>query len=180
MADGDGPAADVHLLRVGLEQLDHRQRLGRERLVDLDQVDVVQLQPGALQGLVRAGTGPMPITDGSTPATAIARIRTFGFSPSSLARSSDMISRAAAPTLSGLALPAVTVPPSGMNAGLSAASASRLVSRRMHWSSVIDLAPAFLVAAPGRNDLLGERAGVGGLGGAAMAAQGELVLLACG
>src|SRR5437870_2483519 len=42
VADGDGPAADVDLLRVGVEQLDDRQRLGGEGLVDLDQVDVFQ------------------------------------------------------------------------------------------------------------------------------------------
>src|SRR5581483_5743823 len=47
VADGDGAAAHVHLLRAQLQQLHHRQRLRRERLVDLDQVDVLQLQPGA-------------------------------------------------------------------------------------------------------------------------------------
>ena len=49
----------------------------------------------------------MPITDGSTPATAIARTRTFGASPSSFARSSDITRSAAAPTLIWLELPAV-------------------------------------------------------------------------
>src|SRR5207245_2372537 len=97
-----------------------------------------------------AGTGPRPITDGSTPATAIARMRAFGFSPSSRARSSDMIRTAAAPTLSGLELPAVTVPPSGMKAGFSAASASRLVSRRLH---VLDAACYLHVLAVGRHAL---------------------------
>ena len=72
----------------------------------------------------------MPMTEGSTPATAIALIFTFGFRPSSLALSSDMTRRAAAAALRGLELPAVTVPPSGMKAGFSANSASRLVSRR--------------------------------------------------
>ena len=38
----------------------------------------------------------------------------------------------AAPTLIGLALPAVTVPPSGMKTGFNALRASRLVSQRMH------------------------------------------------
>jgi hypothetical protein len=42
------------------------------------------------------------------------------------------MSSAAAPSLSGELLPAVTVPILGMNAGSSAASASSDVSRRMH------------------------------------------------
>ncbi len=70
--------------------------------------------------------------DGSTPATAIARIFAIGANPNALAFSSDMMSNAAAPTLRGLLLPAVTVPPSGMNAGLSAPRATSEVSRRMH------------------------------------------------
>ena len=52
------------------------------------------------------------------------RMRAIGVSPSSAARSSDITSSAAAPTLIWLELPAVTVPPSGMNAGFSAPSAS--------------------------------------------------------
>ena len=45
-------------------------------------------------------------------------IRAFGFSPRLFAFSSDMTSTAAAPSFSGQALPAVTVP-SGLNAGFS-------------------------------------------------------------
>ena len=79
-----------------------------------------------------AGTGPVPITAGSTPTTAVATIRTSGLRPSALAFSSDMTSSAAAPSFSGELLPAVTVPMPGMNAGLSAARLSRLVSGRTH------------------------------------------------
>ncbi len=50
-------------------------------------------------------------------------MRTFGVSPSSFARSSLITSSAAAPSLSGQALPAVTVP-SGLNAGGSCESFS--------------------------------------------------------
>ena len=50
-------------------------------------------------------------------------IRARGFRPSASAFSSDMTRIAAAPSLSGHALPAVTVP-SGLKAGLSAASFS--------------------------------------------------------
>ncbi len=96
----------------------------------------------------------MPISSGLTPATAMARIRAIGFKPSSRAFSSDITRSAAAPTLIGELLPAVTDPPSGLKAGGRAASASTDVSRRMHWSvSQQDLA-AGLVATPGRNDLV--------------------------
>ncbi len=52
--------------------------------------------------------------------------------PSDLAFSSDMTSSAAAPSLSGELLPAVTVPMPGMKAGLSAARLSMLASGRTH------------------------------------------------
>src|SRR5262245_16174526 len=76
-----------------------------------------------------AGTGPIPITRGSTPATALPTKAPSGSTPSAWARSSLAITRAAAPSLMPLELPAVTVPPS-LNAGLSVASFSRLVSGR--------------------------------------------------
>ena len=65
----------------------------------------------------------MPITRGSTPATALPTNAPSGSTPSSRARSSLAITSAAAPSLIPLALPAVTVPPS-RNAG-SARRASR-------------------------------------------------------
>ena len=37
-------AAHVDLLRIGLEQLDDREGLGRERLVELDEIDVAESQ----------------------------------------------------------------------------------------------------------------------------------------
>src|SRR2546425_8067634 len=63
---------------------------------------------------------------GSTPATAVATIRASGLHPPSVVPSFRRItSRAAAPSLIPLELPAVTVPPpSGRNAGLSCASCS--------------------------------------------------------
>ena len=66
---------------------------------------------------------------GRIATTVEAMIRTFGFSSSSLARSSEVTSRAAAPSLSGQALPAVTVP-SGLKAGFRAASFSTVVPAR--------------------------------------------------
>ena len=53
----------------------------------------------------------------------------FRLQPELLARSSEMISSAAAPSLSGQALPAVTVP-SSLNTGFSAASFSIVVPGR--------------------------------------------------
>ena len=80
-----------------------------------------------------AGTGPVPITAGSTPQTAVARIRAIGLRPSSSAVIRPISRSAAAPSLSGELLPAVTVPnPGGMNAGFNAASPSRLQSGRTH------------------------------------------------
>ncbi len=92
----------------------------------------LSFMPARFRAFFVAGTGPVPITAGSTPTTAVATIRTSGFSPSSLAFSSDMISRAAAPSLSGELLPAVTVPIPGMNAGLSDARLSMVESARTH------------------------------------------------
>ena len=75
------------------------------------------------------GTGPMPITAGSTPAEALATMRASGSRPSSRARSSLVTTTQAAPSLICEALPAVTVPPC-LKIGLSAARRSRLVSGR--------------------------------------------------
>ena len=68
--------------------------------------------PARSSSLRTAGTGPIPITRGSTPATALATNAPSGSTPSARAFSSDAITSAAAPSLSPLELPAVTVPPS--------------------------------------------------------------------
>ena len=95
-----------------------------------------------------AGTGPVPITAGSTPTTAVATTRTSGLSPSDSARSSDMMSSAAAPSLSGELLPAVTVPRPGMKAGLSAARVSQAAIRAHALIHVDFDAPARFRRAP--------------------------------
>ena len=66
---------------------------------------------------------------GSTPETLDAMMRARGSIPSSLARSADMTTTAAAPSFSGHALPAVTLPP-GLNAGSSDCSFSSVEERR--------------------------------------------------
>ncbi len=66
---------------------------------------------------------------GRMAAALEAMILARGFSPSSVAFSSDMMSTAAAPSFSGQALPAVTVPPS-RKAGWSWESFSIVVPGR--------------------------------------------------
>jgi hypothetical protein len=75
-----------------------------------------------------AGTGPMPIVRGATPATAPATIRARGAIPAFSPASPLPTSRAAAPSFTPDALPAVTTPPSVR--GLSFPSVSNVVSDR--------------------------------------------------
>ncbi len=77
-----------------------------------------------------AGTGPIPITSGETPATAVATTRAIGVMPRAFAYASDTTSAALAPSLIPLDEPAVTVPPSRTKAGFIPRSASRVVSGR--------------------------------------------------
>ena len=49
-------------------QLPHdRQRLRRERLVELEQIDLVIVKPARSSTFRTAGTGPIPMILGSTP-----------------------------------------------------------------------------------------------------------------
>lgn len=68
--------------------------------------------------------------DGSTPPSAPATHVAIGVIPSSFAFSSLITTTAAAPSLIEEALPAVTRPPSGLNAGRSFASDSFVVPAR--------------------------------------------------
>jgi len=81
-----------------------------------------------------AGTGPMPITSGSTPATLWSPTRASTSRPWSSANASLVTSVAAAPSEIWLALPGVTVPSLLKTVG-SWLRASREVSRRMPSSS---------------------------------------------
>lgn len=76
------------------------------------------------------GTGPMPIILGLTPALALARMRTRGRRPSSLAFCSLMTSTAAAASFIPEAFPAETLP-SFLKAGRSLPSFSAVVPARM-------------------------------------------------
>ncbi|MNP20096.1 hypothetical protein D3C76_1126570 [compost metagenome] len=76
-----------------------------------------------------AGTGPMPMIRGSTPAVAMATTRPRAVRPWRLATSGLASNSAQAPSLTPEALPAVMLPPS-RNGVPSLASCSRVVSPR--------------------------------------------------
>ena len=82
-----------------------------------------------------AGTGPIPIIAGSTPATAIEIIFARGFNPYFFNVISLANNIAAAPSLMPDELPAVTVP-SFVNAGFKEANFSRLVLRGCSSTSI--------------------------------------------
>jgi len=87
-----------------------------------------------------ASTGPSPMISGLRALTPVATIRASGVRPSSAACRSLMITTAAAPSLSGQQLPAVTAP-LGRNTGLSADTASSVVPGRGP-SSVLTTVPS--------------------------------------
>ncbi len=91
-------------------------------------------RPARASALRVAGIGPMPMIAGSTPTVANERMRASGCSPCACAKASLVTSTAAAPSVSGEDVPAVTTP-SGRNAGRSAANASSEVVGRMQPSS---------------------------------------------
>ena len=105
-----------------------------------------------------ASTGPSPMISGLRPETPLATMRASGVMPSSRALVSLITTTAAAPSLSGQALPAVMVPPS-RKTGLSPASPSRVVPGRGPSSLVTTVA----VGGGHRDDLPLEEAGL--LGG---------------
>lgn len=74
--------------------------------------------PARCRQRLEAGTGPMPMYFGSTPAEAKALMRASGLSPSSFAFFAEHRTTTAAPSLMPEALAAVTVPFLS-NAGLS-------------------------------------------------------------
>ena len=89
-----------------------------------------RLRPARSRALRVAGTGPMPITSGAQPATAMPRMRARTGRPCARAKAPEVTSSAAAPSVSGELVPAVTEP-SASKAGLSSASLSTVVSGRM-------------------------------------------------
>jgi hypothetical protein len=70
VTDRDGATVLIHSgIIVGhAEVIEESQDLDRERLVQLEQSDVVNRQPGCPQGPLRGWNRADPITSGSTPA----------------------------------------------------------------------------------------------------------------
>src|SRR5215207_5174529 len=99
VAERDRAAVGVDPLGVDAQLLDHGERLGRERLVELEEVDVSQLKPGLLERAAHAGTGPMPMILGSTPTDAWLSTVPNDSRPRSRALRADMTTIAAAPSL---------------------------------------------------------------------------------
>jgi hypothetical protein len=58
VAEGDGAAVDVDAGRVGAELSDACDRLRREGLIELDEIDVVDGEPGTLEDATCGGHGP--------------------------------------------------------------------------------------------------------------------------
>ena len=82
------------------------------------------VMPARASACLEASTGPRPMISGrERRSRRWTTIRASGVMPSSAALVSDMITTAAAPSLSGQQLPAVTVP-SGRNTGLRPDTAS--------------------------------------------------------
>ena len=165
----------------GIPELAHaRQHLRGERLVDLDQVDVVDRQPGALERLPAGGdrahahVGRVDAGGRRSP-----RSRASGALPRRSAARSEPTTRQAAPSLICDALPAVTEPPS-RKAGLQRASFSSVVSRRTPSSastSTVSPRRPFDGRGLDRHDLAGERARVLRRGGAPVRLDRERVLV---
>src|SRR5260221_4959031 len=62
MANGDGAAVriDARILGFDLQQLEAAENLRRERLVELDDVDILEGEAGALERLLRGGDWTEP------------------------------------------------------------------------------------------------------------------------
>ena len=73
MADRDCTAVDVELVIVDAEPVAAVDDLDRERFVELPEADVVHLETMRLSSFGTAKTGPIPISSGSQPATAMPR-----------------------------------------------------------------------------------------------------------
>ena len=179
MAERDRAAIRVHVLRVlgDAEFAQHRDALGGKGFVEFDDVEIGRRRGRAARASFRvAGTGPMPMMRGATPAVAPPSMRAIGVRPYFLAAASEATISAAAPSLTPEALPAVTVPPSRNGVG-SLASVSTVVPARGCSSLATTIGVALALRDRHRRDLLGQPA-VGLRGdGLVLAAHGERVLV---
>ena len=93
------------------------------------------VRPARRSAFSVAGTGPMPMTSGSTPTKAYDTSRMRTGIPSSVAAAWEARMQAVAPSLSPAALPAVTLP-CGRNGVFRAASSAIVVPGRGGSSTV--------------------------------------------
>ena len=103
------------------------------------------VMPARFMACRHASIGPRPMISGFSPVTPDEMMRASGVTPSSRALVSLMTTTAAAPSFSGHALPAVTVP-SGRNTGFSSDSFSTVVPARGP-SSLLTTVPSGFVTA---------------------------------
>ena len=107
----------------------HSQNLRGKSLVEFDDIDVSDLHRGRSRTFATASIGPTPMISGASAETEEVTIRARGVIPIALAASASIMTTAAAPSLRGHALPAVTTP-SDLKTGSSVASFSTVVPRR--------------------------------------------------
>ena len=123
-----------------------------------------------------AGSGPMPMIRGATPAVAAATTRARGVSPCRRAASSEATMSAQAPSLTPEALPAVTVPSARNGVG----ERRELLERRLGARMLVALHHQWRALALrdlDRHQLGGEEAARVRRRGALLAAQRERVLI---
>ena len=87
------------------------------------------VRPALANAFWLAGTGPIPMTRGATPAVALATMRAIGFNPCDDSAACDASNKAAAPSLIPDALPAVTDDPGPFTPGNFASFSSVTCSR---------------------------------------------------
>jgi len=68
VTDGDGTAVDVETILGNGELAADRHGLRRERFVELEEVDVTKFDACFCSAARTAGTGPIPMIRGATPA----------------------------------------------------------------------------------------------------------------
>ena len=129
MTHRDRAAVHVEPVLVDAQAPGGRDDLRRERLVHLDEVDVRPDSPARARARCEASTGPSPMISGRQPRHGGAHDAGQRGEAELRALRSDITTTAAAPSFSGQALPAVTVP-SGRNTGFSWATASSVTPAR--------------------------------------------------
>lgn len=129
MPKGNGTTVDIHVIKAETQFAAHGEELGGKGFVGFDLIEIGHCPTSLFQSLAGGGVGPRPITSGSTPALAQPTMQARGERPRSAASSASMSTRAAAPSFTPEALPAVTTP-SFLKAGRNLPSTSMVVPGR--------------------------------------------------